>query len=139
MKTDDFEQHLSRQPLRPVPAEWQSQILRAAAEETAARRGSSPPASFVLGLQAWLWPHPVAWAGLAACWIAILALHLASAPSAAEIAQARADARLAAAYSHLLGNPEFMAVLAEPPPPPPPPHRSPDQGLLLRQTNRLAA
>ncbi len=139
MKTDDFEQHLSRQPLRPVPTEWRSQILCAATGEAAARREPSRPPTFILRLRHWLWPHPAAWAGLAACWVAILALHLASAPSAAEIAQARVGARLAAACNHLLGNPEFMAVLAEPPPPPPPPRRSPDQGLLLRQTHRLAA
>jgi hypothetical protein len=74
--------------------------------------------------------------------VASLALHLASAPSAAEVAQARAHARLAAAYASLLGNPDFMAVLAEPPPPapaPPPPRHSPDHGLMFRQTNQLAA
>lgn len=142
MKTDDFERHLSRQPLRPVPAEWRGQILRAAVRGAAAGRKSARPSALVLQLQAWLWPHPAAWAGLAACWAASLALHLASAPSAAEVAQARAHARLAAAYASLLRNPDFMAVLAEPPPPapaPPPPRRSPDHGLLLRQTNQLAA
>ena len=65
---DDFEQKLQRQPLRQVPAEWREEILAAA----------SPRPSWLSTLNAQLstllWPHPVAWAGLAAVWILILAV-----------------------------------------------------------------
>ncbi len=84
MKPDDFEKHLGRQPLRPVPLEWREQILAAAREAA----GSSQPvfgfrrrslravlASLNARLSALLWPHPAAWAGLAAAWVVILGLH----------------------------------------------------------------
>jgi hypothetical protein len=76
---DDFEQKLQRQPLRQVPAEWREEILRAA-ESAAAARHPSPvtPPSWLSTLNAQLstilWPHPRAWAGLAAVWILILAV-----------------------------------------------------------------
>jgi hypothetical protein len=87
MKMDEFEQRLQRQPLRQVPVEWRGEILAAAAAsqgKAAAvdRALASAPAS-----QSWLstlnarlstllWPHPVAWAGLAAIWILIFAASL---------------------------------------------------------------
>jgi len=80
MKPDDFEQKLRRQSLRQIPAEWREEILREA--DTVA--GSRPstldfrPAGFLSTLNAQLstilWPHPKAWAGLAAVWILILAV-----------------------------------------------------------------
>ncbi len=79
MKPDDFEQQLQRQPLRLVPPDWRAEIL------AAARAGAAPPApvsapraSFLSTLprrlSAWLWPHPAAWAGLAAVWIFVFAV-----------------------------------------------------------------
>jgi len=73
MKPDEFEKKLSRQPLRVVPGEWRAEILAAA-------RAHEPVchSSFVVGrswFAALLWPHPKAWAGLAAVWIAIFALN----------------------------------------------------------------
>jgi hypothetical protein len=64
---DDFEQKLGRQPLRQVPAEWREEILAVA--ECASR--PAPRVSFLATL---FWPHPKAWAGLAAVWILIFAL-----------------------------------------------------------------
>ena len=75
MKPDDFEQKLQRQPLRQVPAEWRAEIL-AAAKPNAWR--PAPRATFLSILNSQLstilWPHPKAWAGLAAIWILILAV-----------------------------------------------------------------
>ncbi|MGD0206198.1 MAG: hypothetical protein ABSC89_01100 [Verrucomicrobiota bacterium] len=78
MKPADFEQRLQRQPLRQVPAEWREEILTAA-ESAATRR--PPPVTRPSWLSALnsqlstiLWPHPKAWAGLAAIWIVILAV-----------------------------------------------------------------
>ena len=79
MKPEDFEQRLQRQPLRQVPAEWRAEILSAAREGQTIRHSS-----FVIR-RSWLstlnsqlstifWPHPKAWAGLAAVWILIFAV-----------------------------------------------------------------
>jgi len=77
---DDFEQKLQRQPLRQVPSEWREEILVAAdvnrrqvitREEVG--RGFTSAATRASWLSTLLWPHPKAWAGLAAIWIVILA------------------------------------------------------------------
>jgi len=74
---DQFERRLSRQPVRQVPAEWRGEILaeagRASRVKGRAQKGIWP-SSLVSRLLAALWPHPVAWAGLAAVWIFIFAV-----------------------------------------------------------------
>ena len=73
MKPDAFEQRLSRQPLKPLPGEWRAEILAVAREARVMRHSS-----FVIRhswLATLLWPHPKAWAGLAAVWLVILALN----------------------------------------------------------------
>jgi hypothetical protein len=67
----DFENRLQDQPMRQIPGEWRSQILGATT-----RAGSSTLAD---RLSTWLWPHPRAWAGLAAAWVVILLLHFTAA------------------------------------------------------------
>ncbi|MDE3068310.1 MAG: hypothetical protein KGJ60_12255 [Verrucomicrobiota bacterium] len=110
---DHFEQRLSRQPLRRVPAEWRGEILTTAQEGAV----SHPPApaardsifsTFATGLSALLWPCPQAWAGLAAVWILILAVDFstrdrtpalaekAAPPSPEVVAQLRQQQRLLA-------------------------------------------
>jgi hypothetical protein len=79
MKPEDFEQRLQRQPLRQVPAAWRGEILAAAREAEASRHPSpvtrhSWVSTLNAQLSAILWPHPRAWAGLAAVWILILAV-----------------------------------------------------------------
>ncbi len=74
MTMEDFERELTRQPLRPIPAEWRTRMLRAAA----ASQSSAPlegPSSF---WREFLWPSPRAWASLAATWLAILVANIAS-------------------------------------------------------------
>ena len=79
----EFEQRLRRQPLRQVPAEWRAEILRegrrAAVQkirdaDTASLPNYSWLSTLNAQLAAVLWPHPRAWAGLAAIWIFILAV-----------------------------------------------------------------
>lgn len=80
MNSDDFEKRLQRVPLRQVPPDWREKILQEA--------GSSTHSSFVIRhsflstinsqLSTLLWPNPKAWAGLAAVWILIFALQVAS-------------------------------------------------------------
>src|ERR1035441_6307492 len=86
MNTEDFEKRLARQPLRQVPGEWREEILSAARQvslpEHATRNTQQLPASRSLlstinyQLSTLLWPHPTAWAGLAAVWLVILVINL---------------------------------------------------------------
>ena len=75
---DDFEQKLQRQPLRQIPGEWREEILAAATGresrvESREQEGRWP-STLVSRLSSLLWPHPAAWAGLAAVWILIFAV-----------------------------------------------------------------
>ena len=74
MNFDEFENKLRGQPRREIPPEWRREIL------APLRRRVEAPVAWWRQL---LWPHPAAWAGLAAAWVAIFALNLASAPEAA--------------------------------------------------------
>jgi hypothetical protein len=78
---NELEQKLSRQPLKQIPAGWRGEILSAVRDAQAAHPESCIPNHSFLStlnhqLAALLWPHPKAWAGLAAVWIAIVALNL---------------------------------------------------------------
>jgi hypothetical protein len=74
---DDFEQKLRRQPLRQVPAEWREEILAACRGSRVEGRAQERlwPSTLVSRLSTLLWPHPQAWAGLAAVWILIFTLN----------------------------------------------------------------
>jgi hypothetical protein len=77
MKPDDFESQLQRQPLRRIPAEWRKEILAAAnvnRRNRSIREFTFAATTFRGLLSTILWPHPRAWAGLAAVWILILAV-----------------------------------------------------------------
>jgi hypothetical protein len=77
--TEQFEQRLKRRPLRQAPAEWREGILAAAAETQPVKlRGVAHRSFFSMfyeRLASMLWPHPVAWGGLAAIWIFIFAVN----------------------------------------------------------------
>jgi hypothetical protein len=82
MNADDFEKQLKRQALRQVPSEWRENILRAAQaatrNPTLENRDASWLSTLISRLSTILWPHPKAWAGLAAVWIVIGSLQFAS-------------------------------------------------------------
>jgi hypothetical protein len=65
---DEFEKFLSKQPMRELPSAWRNEILLALPRSKAARPR----------WQEWLWPSPLAWAALAAVWIVIVGLNLAT-------------------------------------------------------------
>lgn len=63
---DSFEARLKRQPWRRVPAAWRNEILAAARPLQPTR-----PSLFAT----LFWPHPKAWAALAAVWLLVLGLN----------------------------------------------------------------
>jgi len=92
MKPDEFEETLQRQPLRPIPQGWRAEILRnaqAAAGSRLPTLDTRPSLLSILNsqLSALLWPSPRAWAGLAAVWVAILAMNLAARDKSPTIAK----------------------------------------------------
>ena len=97
---DDLEQKLRRQSPRQIPAAWREEILSAATDASVSRHSSPATCNW---LSALLWPHPRAWAGLAAVWIFIFALNFAT----------RDDAPLAKAKSAVPPSPEVLMVLKQ--------------------------
>jgi hypothetical protein len=82
---DPFEQRLSNEPLRQIPAAWREEILGAAEAHRPA--GPLPERGFApvrWSLRELLWPCPRAWAGLAAAWVAILAVNFATSEATPE-------------------------------------------------------
>ena len=72
---EQFERRLSRQPPRPVPDEWRAEILSAVERASRSAPRSSLLVTFNQQLSTLFWPHPKAWAGLAAVWVLILAVN----------------------------------------------------------------
>jgi hypothetical protein len=75
---NEFEQKLSRQPLRKIPGKWRAEILSATDGAKISRHPSLVTRHWLSTLNHQLstifWPHPKAWAGLAAVWIFIFAV-----------------------------------------------------------------
>jgi hypothetical protein len=87
---EPFEQHLRRRQPREIPPAWRNQILSTA---EAASVSEDVPISKTSGeslwrkLRAWLWPHPIAWAALGACWMIILGVNLSLSEPSPKIAK----------------------------------------------------
>lgn len=143
MNPDEFEQRLRKEAFRPIPPEWRHELLREARLDGAASAGLAPSPSPCNGLgewlRDWLWPAPAAWAARAACWVAVLILNRSALPSAVEMAETRANARLALAYQAAVR--EFNALQLDDPASAPrpsaalPPRRAaePSQARMHRQ------
>lgn len=77
-----FEKRLERLPQRPVPADWRREILSAAREAAPPQQVAVMGSSFISEMHSWVaalfWPHPRAWAGLAAVWALVFGLSIAT-------------------------------------------------------------
>jgi hypothetical protein len=74
MNPEEFEQQLSRRPLRPVPPEWRAEILR---EARAAAPSSSRETFAVTLWRELFWSCRRVWTGLAAVWLAVVVINTA--------------------------------------------------------------
>jgi hypothetical protein len=81
MNNDDFQHFLKRQPMRRIPPHWRAEILASAEPAPASKTSGETP-----WWLSWLWPSPVAWAGVACAWLLAVGLNNASRPSVSEIA-----------------------------------------------------
>ncbi len=71
----DFEELIQRQTHRPIPPAWREEILSAAHQAAAPRLANRSLLSAIgVRLSALLWPHPIAWGGLAAVWLVVVGL-----------------------------------------------------------------
>ena len=90
---EQFEQHLQRQPARKIPADWREEILSAANSAPKRSEGGLFASLFLqlktenLKLKTIFWPHPRAWAGLAAVWILIFAANFSTRDDSPRISQ----------------------------------------------------
>ena len=84
---DLFERRLSHQPLREIPGEWRSDILSVAKLAAPAAPRASFLSTFNQQLSIFFWPHPKAWAGLAAVWVLILAVDFSTRDTALRVAE----------------------------------------------------
>jgi hypothetical protein len=89
MKPDDFEKRLQSQSLCKIPSEWRDEILQTAKSATyspfAIRHWSL--STLHHRLSTILWPHPKAWAGLAAVWLVITIAYLAAGDTTTQVAK----------------------------------------------------
>ncbi|HEX7569929.1 MAG TPA: hypothetical protein VF492_05450 [Verrucomicrobiae bacterium] len=95
-ETEQFEHRLSRQPLRQIPPAWRAEILREGRRVAVRKIGDagtvslsnqSWPSSILHSLSSLLWPHPKAWAGLAAVWIFIFTVNFSLRDSSPRLAE----------------------------------------------------
>ncbi|HEY5346049.1 MAG TPA: hypothetical protein VIK62_06865 [Verrucomicrobiae bacterium] len=84
MKPDEFEQRLSGQPLREIPCEWRAEILGAIYRAQPAHNPSRITRHWFATI---FWPHPKAWAALAAIWIFIIAVNFSLRDTSPRIAE----------------------------------------------------
>ena len=88
----EFEKKLRHQPVKKIPSAWRAEFLAAAHNEKTA-----PPAAPIAHrsllstihhqLSTFFWPHPKAWAGLAAVWIFIFMLNFSMREKSLDVAE----------------------------------------------------
>jgi hypothetical protein len=95
---DPFEQRLRRQPMRQLPSAWRQGILTAAEAnrpERVAQPASEDQAALIAGWRLLFGRLPLAWASLAALWIALVGVNLTlSSPMVGAAVSAPASVRM---------------------------------------------
>ena len=137
----DFEQFLKRRRVPAVPAQWRGKILSAARAARKTDEKDTPEKPWWL---AWLWPSPVAWAGIGCAWLLALGMNAMSGLSEGGGAPGLSAPQSDAVYTRIIeerrlvreffGAPERPA--AQPPPAPVPSGASYER---RRQTQTMAA
>jgi hypothetical protein len=136
---DPLERRLQGQPFRQLPPAWREEIL-AAAETALPQRSAVRQDRTPAWWRAVLWPNPVAWAGVAAAWISIVALQHAGRwepVSAVAVTRDASPGLALALIEHRRQLNELLEVPAVEPVRTPAPERPAPRGALTR-TNRLA-
>jgi len=85
---DDFEQQLKYRPIRPVPVEWRAEILTAAKAVSDTQHATRNTQSLLstltfqcVAMKLWqelIWPCRRLWLGMAAIWLVVLAVNMAT-------------------------------------------------------------
>ena len=91
----EFEQRLRRQPMKKAPGDLRAEILSAARQAEPVRHSLAAPRRNGGGwlsilnhqLSSLLWPHPRAWAGLAAVWLFIFLLNFSASEKAPQLSE----------------------------------------------------
>jgi hypothetical protein len=78
MNFDELETRLGNVPRAPIPAGWRKELLSVGESHNSSLQRSP-------WWKQWLWPHPAAWAGLAAVWVVILAVEFAAHSEPADV------------------------------------------------------
>ncbi|MDB6027189.1 MAG: hypothetical protein JWM68_3412 [Verrucomicrobiales bacterium] len=110
---NEFEKKLQQEKLRTIPGEWRDQILRATRMAIPEKR--SFLSAFNDHVTALLWPHPKAWAGIAAVWILIFAANLATNGDTSRLART-AQGPSAEYWRGLREQEQFLTQLMDPKP-----------------------
>jgi hypothetical protein len=111
---DQFEQRLRRQPLRQVPPAWREEILAAAEanrRNATTQSVSEDQAALFAGWRLLFARLPVAWAALAALWVALIGANLMMpSPIVSVAVQTPPSARMESLAALDFGSADFEAL-----------------------------
>lgn len=135
---NDFEQFLKQRRMRAVPPGWRAEILAAArASADGSAEKTEQPRPWWL---AWLWPSPVAWAGIACAWLLALGMNAAAfsgGDGSAKVSAPSSQAASSAMVQQQMLVREFFHPQEEPAAAPPPPRRDPSGASNDRRASAL--
>jgi hypothetical protein len=142
MNFDEFETKMRNVPPGAIPAAWRKEILSVGDSCNSFPQGTVQSGTRITRpskvggpwWQHWLWPHPAAWASLAAVWIVIVGLHLAtiSEPASTSALVRPAPEMLQAFHDRTRLMAELSEELSSAPLPPSPADR-PRSGRRLKE------
>ena len=78
MNFDEFEKRLKKQTIRSIPTEWREEILKTTSSEGKTTEKLTKSRATPSLWRQWFWPSPIAWGALAAMWVVIIGLNMAT-------------------------------------------------------------